>query len=121
MVSIADFRAMALGFPEAVEAPHFERTSFRFRKKIFATLSVKDKIACLMLSPLDQSVFCAFDREIMYPVPNKWGLQGATFVDLSLVKKAMLKDALTMAYSKLAAKNSPSVTGKVKPNKKRNT
>jgi hypothetical protein len=32
-----DIRRFALSLPEAVEVPHFDRTSFRFRGKIFAT------------------------------------------------------------------------------------
>jgi hypothetical protein len=32
-----DARAVALGFPEAAEAPHHDMTSFRVRGKIFAT------------------------------------------------------------------------------------
>ena len=35
--TLAQARKLALALPEAVEAPHFERTSFRVRGKIFAT------------------------------------------------------------------------------------
>ena len=54
-----------------------------------------------MLSPVDQSVFCAFGPSVIYPVPNKWGKQGATFVELKKVRKDMLKDALTQACNTL--------------------
>ena len=37
MVTIDIFRKLALSFPEATEGPHFEKTSFRGKKKIFAT------------------------------------------------------------------------------------
>lgn len=37
MVTIDSFRKLALSFPEATEEPHFEKTSFRVKKKIFAT------------------------------------------------------------------------------------
>ena len=101
MVSIETFRQLALSFPDAEELPHFEKASFRIRKKIFATLDVKNNRACLMLSPVDQSVFCAFDPSVIYPVPNKWGKHGATFVELKKVRKDMLKDALTQACNTL--------------------
>ena len=104
MVTIATFRKLALSFPEAVELPHFESASFRIRKKIFATLSVKNKRACLKLSEINQSVFSSFDKTIIYPVPNKWGKQGWTFVELAKVKKVILKDALTTAYCEIAPK-----------------
>ena len=57
-----------------------------------------------MLSEIDQSVFCAFDKSIIYPVPNKWGKQGATYFELKTVRKDMLKDALTQAYNKCIEK-----------------
>jgi hypothetical protein len=98
MVDINYFRQLALSFPDTVEMPHFEKTSFRVKKKIFVTLSPEKDIACLKLSPIDQSVFCVFDKTVIYPVPNKWGKQGWTFINLKKVKKSMLKDALTTAY-----------------------
>lgn len=100
MISIESFRKIALSFPEAIELPHFEITSFRVNKKIFATLDEEKNRACLMLSPVDQSVFSAYDNTVIFPVPNKWGLMGATFVELNKVKKNVLKDALIHAYKK---------------------
>ena len=69
----------------------------------------KKKIAVLMFSALEQSVFCAFDKTIIYPVPGGWRLQGSTIFELSKVKKAMLKDALTVVYNEILNK-----TGKKK-------
>ena len=104
MISIATYRSLALSFPEVVELPHFEKTSFRVRKKIFTTLSEKDSRIMIKLSPLDQSVFCAFDREVIYPVPGGWGKGGATYVQLKKIKKNMLRDMLTLAYCQAAPK-----------------
>jgi len=103
MVDTATFKQLALSFPGAIELPHFDKASFRANKKIFATLDVKNNRACVMLTPIDQSVFCAFDKTIIYPVPNKWGKNGATYVELKTVRKSMLKDALTQAYNKITA------------------
>jgi hypothetical protein len=104
MVSNQHFREMALFLPEAIEAPHFERTSFRVNKKIFATLDEKTGIACLMLSLVDQSVFVAGLPDVIFPVPNKWGTQGATYVVLRKVKKSILADALKQAWLSKAPK-----------------
>lgn len=79
MVDIEAFRDLALSFPDTIELPHFEKTSFRVNKKIFATLDNKNNRACLMLSEVDQSVFSAHDKSVIYPVPNKWGKKGALF------------------------------------------
>ncbi len=106
MVDIETFRQLALSFPETTEQPHFEKTSFRVNNKIFATLDVKNNRGCLMLSEIDQSVFSAYDETVIYPVPNKWGKRGATFVELETVRKSMLKDAMLQAYKKIKAKSS---------------
>src|SRR5688572_74162 len=98
------FRQIALSLPETSEQPHFERTSFR-TKKIFATLDIEKNLACLMLSEIDQSVFCGIGKSVIYPVPNKWGKQGATYVELGKVRKTVLKDALKKAYEKSLLKN----------------
>ena len=102
MVSIKHFKELALSFPETVEQPHFEKTSFRFRKKIFATLSEETSLAVIKLSAVDQSVFSSFDKTIIYPVENKWGKQGWTAINLKKARKNMLKDALTTAYNQVA-------------------
>ncbi len=104
MVDIETFRQLALSFPETLELPHFEKTSFRVNKKIFATLDAKNNLACLILTEIDQSVFSAFDKSVIYPVPNKWGKRGATFVELKFVRKSMLKDALQQAYNRVVTK-----------------
>jgi len=104
MVSITTARQLALSFPETDEHPHFDRQAFRVKKKIFATLSEKDKTVNLMLTPADQSVFCAYDNTIIYPVPGGWGRMGATTVNLRKITKAMFRDALTVAYCTKAPK-----------------
>jgi len=104
MVSVNTFRKLALSFPGVTEQPHFEKTSFRVKKKIFATLSQAEKKAVLKLPEIDQSVFCSFDKTIIYPVAGGWGKQGWTVVELSKVKLGMLKDALSVAYNTVSAK-----------------
>src|SRR5687767_8840450 len=104
MVDLQTFRNMALSFPGSVELPHFERASFRVNKKIFATLDSKKQLVCVLLSVIDQSAFCAYDKSIIYPVPNKWGKKGATYIELKKVRKSVLKDALSTAYSRAASK-----------------
>lgn len=102
MATNQQFRTLALSFPGTVELPHFEKVSFRVGKKIFATLDEKNKKACLKLNEIDQDVFSTFDRSVIYPVPNKWGKQGWTFIEISKVKKQMLVDALTTAFCEAA-------------------
>lgn len=96
---------MALSLPDSVEMPHFDKTSFRVNNRIFATMDEKNKKAVLMLSTLQQSVFCAFDQTIIYPVPGGWGRQGCTIFELRKIRKAMMKDALHVVYEEVVLKS----------------
>ncbi|MBI3125093.1 MAG: MmcQ/YjbR family DNA-binding protein [Ignavibacteriales bacterium] len=104
MINIDVLRQLVMRFPDTTEEPHFEKISFRVNKKIFATFDEKNDRAVVKLSLTDQSVFCSFDKAIMYPVKGTWGGQGWTVVELNKVKRAMLKDALKSAYQNVAAK-----------------
>ncbi len=102
MVSIEYYRKLALSFPEATEEPHFEKTSFRVKKKIFATYDSNKKRACIKLSEIDQDVYSSIDRKIIFPVDNKWGKQGWTIIELGKVPAGLFKEALTKAYCEVA-------------------
>ncbi len=104
MVSTASATTMALSFEEAVELPHFEKTSFRVNKKIFATLDTVNHRICVKLSKIHQSVFSEIDSAMIYPVPGKWGLQGATYAELKRIKKDVLEELLTLSYCAVAPK-----------------
>lgn len=103
MVTVKEVHNWALAFPEAVEMPHFEKTSFRVAKKIFATLDVKNQKVVVKLNEIDQSVFSAGDTGIS-PVQNAWGKQGWTIIDLKKVRKTLFKDALHTSYCEVAPK-----------------
>ena len=104
MVSNNVFTELASAFPKTEILPHFHKISFRLKNKLFATLDEKQSLAMVKLSLVDQSVFCAFAKNIIYPVAGTWGQKGATYIDLKKIKKAMLKDALNCAYNNLAEK-----------------
>ena len=97
-------RKAALSLPEAEEYQHFHLPAFRIAKKIFASIHEDKHYMMVKLTPLDQSVFCAFDKEVMFPVPGGWGAKGATFINLKKVRKSMLIDALTTAWKTVAPK-----------------
>ncbi len=97
MVSNAVFRTLALQLENCSEAPHFEKTSFRTKNKVFATLDEKSKKAVIKLDAIHQAVYSAFDKSVIYPVAGAWGKQGWTTIDLRKVRKDLLKDALSVA------------------------
>ena len=102
MITFETFRQLALSFPEAEERDHFGMPSFRVKNKIFATIHVDKNYVMVKLSAIDQSVFCAYNKEVIFPVPGDWGKHGATFVNLKKVKKSMLIDAITTAWKTTA-------------------
>ncbi|MGB4770722.1 MAG: MmcQ/YjbR family DNA-binding protein [Chitinophagaceae bacterium] len=107
MVDLMYFRQLALSFPEAKEEPHFEKISFRVRKKIFATYDQAKNRACLKLTEADQDIFSLAGPDIIYPVDNKWGKQGWTLIELAKVQKKLFNDALTTAYKTVAPSAKP--------------
>jgi hypothetical protein len=99
MVDIETARQMAMALPGTGEKDHFGIPSFRANNRIFSTLWVKENRMMVKLPPIEQSVFNSFNPDVFYPVPNKWGLKGATFVELSKVRPDMLEDALSVAWA----------------------
>lgn len=98
MVSIHTFKTWSLSFPGSSEEPHFEKTSFRVKKKIFATLDEKTGKAVLKLNLVDQEILSSLGKTAVYPVANKWGLQGWTVFELDNAQPEMVQDALQLAY-----------------------
>jgi hypothetical protein len=43
------------------------------------------------------------DKSNIYPVPNKWGENGATTFNLDTVKKGVVQEALLSAYKDVLA------------------
>lgn len=107
MVSFREYQELALARPEVTEQLHFQRPSFRYRNKIFATYWTKENLAMLFLPLAEQSVFCAYDNAVFFPVSGMWGKKGATLVDLKKVRKDMFKDALGCAYRNIYEKHAP--------------
>lgn len=100
MISIAEFRQMALSFPNTEENPHFDRAAFKVTgRRIFATLHEPSVSANLMFTPEIQSAFAGAENGAVYPVPNKWGLKGATTIELKKASKELVMAALEAAYN----------------------
>ncbi len=73
MVTIQTFQELAHSFAGNNRGTSFEKTSFRIKKKIFATYDGVNDRACIKLSAIDQDIYSKIDATIIYPVPNKWG------------------------------------------------
>ena len=98
-MTIEQFTQLALSFPETGETPHFNRVAFRpAGKRIFATLHQETETVNLRFSPAEQAVYCQINPDAIYPVKNKWGLQGWTTFILCYVDPQLMLDALHTAY-----------------------
>ena len=107
-----DIKTLALSFPNTNEAPHFENVAFKVNKKIFATYNPAHNRATVKLNAIDQQVFVKVSNGAINAVPNKWGLQGWTNIDLNTVHEDLCIDAITTAYCTVAP---PALALQVRP------
>ncbi|MGA9421481.1 MAG: MmcQ/YjbR family DNA-binding protein [Rhodanobacteraceae bacterium] len=63
-MNVAELRAIALALPGTVEQPHFDRTSFRVRTKIFATVSPDEKHVHVFVDEAQRETMIAFDPDV---------------------------------------------------------
>ena len=104
MISEKALSAIALSFPETDQAPHFEITSFRVNKKIFATLNMPQKRCTLKFNKEYQDIFVSIGKGKINAVPNAWGRLGWTTIDLQDIDQTILKDAMLIAWRCTAPK-----------------
>jgi hypothetical protein len=103
VITVAAFRKLAMAHPGAVEAPHFELTSFRAGGKIFATLSETDARAMVKLTAEQQEMLTAAEPEMFVRIPNAWGDKGATWLYLKHADLAAAESALRTAWTNVTA------------------
>jgi len=98
-------RRFALALPETVEEPHFERASFRTRKKIFATLTRDGKEAMVKLAEPDEvEALLAAEPGTFFSYGTWTTRNGALGVRLARVKAPQMKALVTAAWKGVAAK-----------------
>ncbi len=102
MATAADLRRIALSLPGTIEAPHFDRAAFKVRR-IYATLAADGLTANLVFTPDEQEFKCQLAPEVFSPVPNAWGKQGWTTINLKAASEADLAAALELAHANGAA------------------
>ncbi len=105
-VSVASFRRMALGLPEATEGSHMGHPDFRVRNKVFASVGSGDPDwATVKLTPEQQEVLLGAEPAVFKPVAGAWGRRGWTHVRLGGVDGPTLESALAMAWRNTAPKS----------------
>ena len=105
MMTIDQFRKMALEMPTAVERSHMNHPDFRVTGKIFASLGVPDKNwGMVKLTPEQQHAFIKKAPAVFKPCSGAWGRQGATIVYLASARASIVRDALDAAATNVAEK-----------------
>jgi hypothetical protein len=98
-----DVRKLALALEGTTEHPHFDRAAFKV-KRIYATLAADGKSLNLKLTPDEQEFRVMMAPAAFSQIPNAWGKQGWTSVDLQEIDRAELASALAMAWEHGRAK-----------------
>ena len=95
----AQFRKIALSFPDVSESAHMSHPDFRVSGKIFATLGYPDKEHGMVVLPLEEQARVVRSHpKIFVPAKGAWGKRGSTTVLLRAADTAMLQDALGIAW-----------------------
>jgi hypothetical protein len=102
-ITSAQFRKLALSFPETEERSHMHHPDFRVAGKIFATLGYPDKShGMVKLTPEQQAELMRDEPKAFSPCAGAWGRKGATGVRLKSITKATLRRALEAAWRNTA-------------------
>ena len=95
MVTIRDFRRMALRLPEVTEGAHGQHPDFRIANKVFASFGVPDAgWGMVKLTREQQEVLIEAEPKLFAPAAGVWGRRGNTHVRLDAVDRTTLLSAL---------------------------
>lgn len=120
MLSSISFSKAALSFNDVTEQPHFEKTSFRIKGKIFASMDTVNKRVTLKLPPNEQAVYLLMKPAFACMATGAWGKQGWTRFELTKVPAPVMREALKKAYETVAPiKKSVIPVKKVTPRKEK--
>ena len=115
-MTAADFRRIALSFPNVEEGEHAGQPDFRVNGRKFATLaSANDGYGNLPLTPELQANFITDAPTVFLPIPGGWGRMGHTHIVLATANEATLTGALRASYNLRVANNAKTKTKKKTP------
>jgi hypothetical protein len=118
-VTPRQFRTIALGFDEAVEASHMNHPDFRAANgRIFATLNEDETRGMASLTPEQQADMMARAPQAFIPAAGAWGRGGSTMVVLKNADAELVGEALTLAWQRISALPPSKSRAKKKPAKK---
>lgn len=98
-----DLRRIALSLPGTIEAPHFDRAAFKVART-YVTLAADGRTANVKFTPEHQEFKCLVAPDAYRRIPNAWGRQGWTHMDLAKLTEDELRADLQTAHFDGAAK-----------------
>ncbi len=98
----SDVRRLALALPEALEEGHFDKPSFRIRKRIFATIGEAEGVVVLKIPVDEQEVLLQAKPDTF--VTNAWSKQGWLGVRLDRIEPDLFEELLENAWRRIAPK-----------------
>jgi hypothetical protein len=102
----SDFKRIALSFEDTEEGSHRGAIDFRVGGRIFATLASQSQgYGNLVLTPEEQTAFCAELPDVFLPIAGGWGRMGMTHVVLAKASEAVLRGALKTAWKRRVEAN----------------
>ena len=105
----AAFRKLALSLPEATEAPHFERASFRVGKKIFATMTSAGEEAMVRVAPRQKlHALLEGQPDVFFSYGGWTERNGSLGVRLARVDATQLRELLVESWAHVATKRARS-------------
>ena len=105
-MTAADFRRLALKFPDTSESAHMNHPDFRVGGKIFATLGYPNKDhGMVIVPPEEQTRLIKTYPKVFAPAKGAWGKRGSTTVWLEGLDKTTLKRVMEIAWQNKAPKD----------------
>jgi len=106
VMTVRDFRRLALKLEGAEESSHMGSPDFRVGGRIFATLASQAQgFGNLALTPEQQAAFVEEAPEVFVPISGGWGRMGMTHIRLEAATEEVLAGALHTAWKLRVEKN----------------
>ena len=102
MLTVDDFRRIAVGMKDAHEGAHMGHPDFRATGKIFATIHPDHLYGMVKLTPEQQQDFVQAHPAVFAPENGAWGRAGCTSVRLDAADEETLGEAMTLARQNVA-------------------
>lgn len=93
-------RRLALALPEVSEHPHFNRVSFKVRKKIFATLAADGSNLNVFVEDVQREIMTAVDSKAYETL--HWGKTPYLHVHVAAAKARDVEALLHSAWERVA-------------------